>query len=353
MTLSAVSVCSNTWSDRNHEESTDVKSQPLVSAVIPTYNRANVVCEAVESVLQQTYLNVEVIVIDDGSTDDTQRQLKRYGNRIRVATQANAGPSAARNHGIALAQGDFIAFLDSDDLWLPTKLERQVALLQRGQESVPCCLCNIAMQWHDGELGSFETAWLYPSVEEGLWLNVDEMVATRFVLFNQGIVIRREVLKRIGGFNEGLRLLEDTDLALRLSLEGPWAFVREPLVVWRESQESLYQESRVESIRSKKPMVQILETHLARVEAVYQRKNLWKRVNRELNRARRELRAASLSQMSSWKEARVGRFLQKMEQYRRSVFLRTPSFPKMKVVSFDDWESQNIRHIPVDLQAEV
>ena len=111
---------------------------------------------------------------------------------------------------------------------------------------MPCCLCNIAMQWHDRELGSFETAWLYPSVEEGLWLNVDEMVATRFVLFNQGIVIRREVLKRIGGFNEGLRLLEDTDLALRLSLEGPWAFVREPLVVWRESQESLYQESRVE-----------------------------------------------------------------------------------------------------------
>src|SRR4051812_26873537 len=97
----------------------------LVSVIIPTYNRANVVSEAVESVLNQTYSKVELIVVDDGSTDDTLEKLRRFGNTITVITQENAGPSAARNAGIANARGDLIAFLDSDDLWLPTNLERQ------------------------------------------------------------------------------------------------------------------------------------------------------------------------------------------------------------------------------------
>jgi len=113
---------------------------PLVSAIIPTYNRAHVICDAVESILAQTYREIEVIVVDDGSKDDTLPRLKQYGDRIRVVSQANAGPAAARNRGIAVAQGELIAFLDSDDLWLSTKIERQVALLQRAGESVPCCL---------------------------------------------------------------------------------------------------------------------------------------------------------------------------------------------------------------------
>lgn len=318
-----------------------MNSQPLVSAIIPTYNRARAVCEAVESVLRQTYPRVEVIVVDDGSTDDTQQELKKYGDRIRVVTQPNAGPSAARNHGIAMARGEFVAFLDSDDLWLPTNLERQVGLLQKVGQSVPCCLCNITMRWSDKELGSFEIAWLDPPVDEGVWLNADEVLATRFVLFNQGIVIRRDVLERIGGFNEDLWLLEDTDLSLRLSLEGPWVFIREPLVIWRESAGSLYQSAQKEEIRSKRPMVQILEAHFAKLQDAYQRKRLSKCVSRELKRARRQLRAANLSQMSSWGRASVGHLLRKIEQYRRAVFLRSPWFPKMKVVRFDSWATQH------------
>lgn len=105
-------------------------SSPLVSVVIPTYNRAALVCEAVDSVLQQTYRNIEIIVIDDGSTDDTAASIQRYGDRVRYSRRPNAGVNAARNLGIKQARGEFLALLDSDDLWAPYKIELQVRLLQ-------------------------------------------------------------------------------------------------------------------------------------------------------------------------------------------------------------------------------
>jgi glycosyltransferase involved in cell wall biosynthesis len=304
---------------------------PLVSAIIPTYNRSNIVCEAVESVLQQTYTNIEVIVVDDGSTDDTQARLRPYGNRIRVVAQENVGPAAARNHGIAVSQGELIAFLDSDDIWLPTKIARQVSLLGQVSKSVPCCLCNVTMQWTGRELRSFEIASLHPVLEQGVWVNVDEMLATRFVLFNQAVVIRREVLERIGGFNEKLWLLEDHELSLRLSLEGPWAFIREPLVIWRESTSgSLHEQAKKEALRWRAPMVQILESHLAKLTTGDDNWRLRKHVNRELRKARRELRAAKLSQTEFWGASKIGSVLQKVEQYRGAISRRSPWFPKMK-----------------------
>lgn len=106
-------------------------AEPLVSAIIATYNRADIVGEAIESILGQTYKNMEVLVVDDGSTDGTHEALRRFGNRIRVVRQENAGPGAARNRGIEVARGELIAFLDSDDIWMPTKLERQVRLLEK------------------------------------------------------------------------------------------------------------------------------------------------------------------------------------------------------------------------------
>jgi glycosyltransferase involved in cell wall biosynthesis len=103
----------------------------LISVIIPTFNRATLVVEAVQSVLDQSIQNTEVIVVDDGSTDNTRQQLDAFGDRIRVVYQANAGVNAARNHGIALAQGDYVALLDNDDLWLDFKLEAQLYLLER------------------------------------------------------------------------------------------------------------------------------------------------------------------------------------------------------------------------------
>ena len=105
-------------------------SSPLVSVIIPTYNRAALACEAVESVLQQTYGNLEIIVVDDGSTDDTTAAMAKYGDKVRYSRRPNAGVNAARNLGIKQARGEFLAFLDSDDLWAPYKIELQVRLLR-------------------------------------------------------------------------------------------------------------------------------------------------------------------------------------------------------------------------------
>jgi glycosyltransferase involved in cell wall biosynthesis len=305
--------------------------KPLVSAIIPTYNRAHIVCEAVESVLAQTYSNIEVIVVDDGSKDDTLARLQQFGDRIRVVSQHNAGPAAARNRGIAMSRGELIAFLDSDDLWLPAKIERQVALLERAGESVPCCLSNIMMKWNSGDRASFDMAQLQPSAEEGVWLNVDEVFVTRYVLFNQGIIIRREVLEKIGVFDESIQYLEDVEFPLRLSLEGPWAFIQTPLVVWRESMtNSVYKNSKRDELCTTECMVKVFELHLARVKNVPRKTRLQWYVSGELNRARRHLWAIRMSQTNSW-GSRLAAAIGMLERYRSAMFRRSPWYPKMKV----------------------
>lgn len=105
-------------------------SAPLVSVIIPTHNRAALLCQAVESVLEQSYGNLEIIVIDDGSTDDTAEAVQRYADRVRYTRRPNAGVNAARNLGLKQARGEFVALLDSDDLWPPYKIELQVRLLR-------------------------------------------------------------------------------------------------------------------------------------------------------------------------------------------------------------------------------
>lgn len=207
----------------------------LVSVVIPTYNRSLSVCDSIESALGQTYGNVEVIVVDDGSTDDTPAVLAGYGDRIRHVRQDNAGPSAARNRGFRESRGEIIAFLDSDDTWLPDKIERQVALMERGGPEMVCCVCNAKVLGVDGsDAGTtFGFASLSPGFTEGEWTNPQEVLATRFLLFNQVAAIRREAFEAVGGFNEDLRLLEDYELALKLSSAGAWGVICDPLVVKR------------------------------------------------------------------------------------------------------------------------
>jgi glycosyltransferase involved in cell wall biosynthesis len=307
-----------------------MKSEPLVTAIIPTFNRAGVVGEAIDSVLQQTYSKVEVIVVDDGSTDGTPAMLRRYGNAIRVITQENAGPSAARNRGIACANGSIVAFLDSDDLWLPAKLERQVALLQRLDASVPCCLCNIAMRWKTKERSSFESGFLKPAIGEGIWLNPDEVLATRFVLFTQGVAIRRATLERIGGFDERLRLLEDHELALRLSPEGPWAFIADPMVVWRETKGSLYQNAKRQELNIAQVYVQILRQRLE-TDADKRGGRIAKCLRWELDTTLRHIRALQIGDAGFCGAAAAGKALLKVEQYRNTLLRRSPGYPHMKV----------------------
>jgi glycosyltransferase involved in cell wall biosynthesis len=310
-----------------------MKLYPLVTAVIPTYNRENEVCRAVDSILGQTYKNIEIIVVDDGSTDGTQARLERYGDKIRFVGQTNAGPSAARNHGIRLSRGEIVAFLDSDDIWLPTKVERQVSIMQRAGDAVPCCLCNASFRFTDGrQIKSFDMAQLRPSYADGVWENVSELFLTRFVLFNQSVAVRREVLERIGGFDEALWCLEDYDLALRLSLEGPWGYTTEPLVVWLQGASgSLYKKAMEDDVGRHKVWLGIQEKYLTEIRSRNLPREWCRKVERELKRSRDRVRRAELARSDSKMLATLSAWSGACEHYRMAVYRRTPWFPKMKV----------------------
>ncbi len=206
----------------------------LASVIIPAFNREATIGRAIESVLAQTHAPLELIVVDDGSTDRTADVARGYGPQVSVIRQPNGGPGAARNAGIRAAVGAIVAFLDSDDAWHPDKLARQVALMTRTAPlGVSCCVCNATMLHADGRSRtSFEIAGLRPGLAEGLWLNPAAVLVTRFLLFNQVVAVWRDALDKVGPFASHLRLMEDHDLALRLAVAAPWAFIAEPLVTW-------------------------------------------------------------------------------------------------------------------------
>ena len=310
---------------------------PLVSVVIPTYNRAALVCQAIDNMFQQTYSNFELIVVDDGSTDDTQLRLRQYGNRIHVICQPNAGAPIARNRGAAAARGDIIAFQDSDDLWKPTKLERQVRLLAKYPKSVPCCLCNVTMGVINGKnQTSFDYSLINPVHEEGLWTNVPEVLATRFVLFNQAAAIRREAFERIGGFREDLKYLEDYDLPLRLALEGPWTFIREPLVIYQQgAPESFSLQASQNPVALKECEVKICEQFLANVDGTSQNASFRRHLTRRLRIARRQLRAIRLSRTNSSIARAISTLLKGVDRCYLAGFRRSPWFPQPTTVPVD------------------
>ena len=300
-----------------------------VSAIIATYNRSYIVCEAVESILNQTYKNLDLIVVDDGSTDDTQTKLKQYGDRVRVVCQQNSGPAAAWNRGIQESAGDVIAFLGSDDIWLPTFVERSISVLERAGERVPCCLSNSWLRFASGQGStSFQHVRLYPHIDEGIWLNPAEIFATRFVLFGQSVAIRRQALEKAGGFDQSLWFLEDYDLALKLSIQGPWGFVREPLVVWRQgTTDSLSQKSLIERVQLKENIVKIRGRVLDNLNGAESVQRLRALLRRELGQDHRELWAARAGQRGQWGNIaqRAVLFAGRCENF---LYRRSPSYPE-------------------------
>lgn len=307
-----------------------MKPSKLVSVIIPTYNRAHTICRAIDSVIRQTHSFTEVIVVDDGSTDETPAVLRRYGDRIRVVVQQNCGPSIARNRGIALATGHVVAFLDSDDYWLPTKLERQLELMDK-EESVVCCLCNCAVLYKDGSTTStFQIARSVPACKSGLWLNPAEVLLTRFLLFSQAVAIRRDVLERIGYFDETLRFGEDYELPLRLALEGPWAIIRDELVVYHAAGQGSWSETAIrEQVRLRQDLLRMREQILARIETDAMHRGLISLARREVRRARRELVAARLIGKRAAIAVALGRIFRFLERVNLAVFRRTPFYPKL------------------------
>jgi glycosyltransferase involved in cell wall biosynthesis len=199
-----------------------------ISVVIPAYNYGRFLRDAINSVLAQTYPALEIIVVDDGSTDDTPQVLAEYGDRIRVISQSNQGVGAARNTGIAAARGEYIAFLDSDDIMRARKLE-----------------CDIARFEADPELGlvhcgaeSFDTAGKTRSVSltglEG-WIAPELLGLDREVIAapGSGIAVPKRVAEEIDGFDARLQPSEDWDFCYRIAVRYRVGFVPEVLVRYR------------------------------------------------------------------------------------------------------------------------
>ncbi len=194
--------------------------------IIPTYNRRDLLPRAIDSVLAQTHAVDEIVVIDDGSTDGTGDMLQeRYGDRVRHVWQANAGVSAARNHGMRLAQGRYLALLDSDDTWLPTKTALQLAFLQ-AHPDFGMVLCDVERV--DGEYRHIDVFRRRDVIREDGW-------ALRWLIHNPALVpasamLRRQVVEQLGGFDEALRTAEDLEFHLRVARHWKIGVVEQPLV---------------------------------------------------------------------------------------------------------------------------
>ena len=194
-----------------------------VSVIIPSYNREAVLGRAIESVLRQTLAPEEVIVVDDGSSDGTAGLVRRDFPQCRYLVQQNRGVSAARNLGIATATGTWLAFLDSDDEWLPGKLEAQYQALQ---QSSGCRLCHTEEIWiRNGK----RVNAMRKHGKSGGWIY--QRCLPLCVISPSSVVIHRDVFRSYGGFDESLPACEDYDLWLRICAREPVAFVEQAQII--------------------------------------------------------------------------------------------------------------------------
>lgn len=207
----------------------DAPCDDLVSVIIPTYNRAEQVGEAVQSVLNQTWRHCEVIVVDDGSTDATHDALEVFGIRIRYVKTANHGVAAARNRGIRESRGSWIAFLDSDDLWHPAKIERQMLALREHDAAV--CFC---MSVDEDGLALDDLPLINSGKQSGGAKYYPRRDCSMFLYqrhpFIQSMLVRRSCLRGSAPFDESLRVAEDTRLIHRLVLANGFVALNQQLV---------------------------------------------------------------------------------------------------------------------------
>lgn len=212
--------------------------QPLVSVIIPVFNAGSTLRRAINSVLHQSYSALELIVIDDGSTDDSLEICRSYGNRLRCLQQENRGASAARNHGIRCAKGDFIGFLDADDAYLPEKISSMVELFNAYPNAG--AVTGAFVESHPG--------WERVNPKPGMVFGDDRahglidyfMCEYRgfWVVHTNTILIRREVLDAVGLFNVSFRFGEDIDLWCRVAGRFPMVYLDRPVAYYNRSVES-------------------------------------------------------------------------------------------------------------------
>jgi glycosyltransferase involved in cell wall biosynthesis len=195
-----------------------------VSVIIPAYNAEPFIRDSVSSALAQTHRDLEVIVVNDGSTDGTKDRLREFGDRIRVHDQVNKGLPGARNAGASLATGSWIAFLDADDLWMPEKIERQLA-----RSNAPMRYTDRLNFGARGDLPELQSL-VTPMYEGDLFLTL--LLRGNFITVSS-VLLRRDVFEKMSGFSTDLRSVEDMELWLRIAERHPISLCPEPLVSYR------------------------------------------------------------------------------------------------------------------------
>lgn len=216
-----------------------MNSSPFISVVIPTYNRARQVQAALASVLAQTYTEFEAIVVDDGSTDGTAEAVQQFisqqgdkGKQIRYVIQPNQGPSAARNRGIEEARAGWIAFLDSDDIWLPEKLELQVQAIQQLGDKCGACYTDARMVSEQGlDASSLRTFGRHYDQTVGIDASALPSLAKGFCGFwISTLLAQTDLVRRMHGFDHEIPCHEDHDFYFRLALLTPLGYIDKLLV---------------------------------------------------------------------------------------------------------------------------
>jgi glycosyltransferase involved in cell wall biosynthesis len=200
-----------------------------VSVIIPAYNRGWIIKEAIDSVLAQTFNEYELIVVDDGSEDNTAEILAGYNNKIQIIHQANSGVSAARNRGIVSSSGRYIALLDSDDLWFPEKLNKQVSFFQNHPDAM---ICQTQEIWIRN--GNRVNPRKHHKKLSGM---IFEPSLSLCLVSPSAVMFKRELLDKVGLFDENLPACEDYDLWLRVSLGFPVYLIDEALIIKRGGHE--------------------------------------------------------------------------------------------------------------------
>jgi glycosyltransferase involved in cell wall biosynthesis len=223
--------------------------KPLISGIVPAYNGERYLQETLDSMLAQTYQALEVIVVDDGSTDGTAKVVAGYGDKVRYLRQENSGPAIARNRGIDAARGEFIAFLDADDLWHPEKLMRQMARFEARQE-LELSITYVQNFWIAGLSAEAERYRDHP--------------LSRPVpgYLTQALLARRSVFETVGKFDPDLKHAEKTDWFLRAAEKGAVLEILPDILVYRRLHET--NASRTLGSASRDEYVRLLKASLDR-----------------------------------------------------------------------------------------
>jgi glycosyltransferase involved in cell wall biosynthesis len=207
---------------------------PKISVVIPSYNRAHYIEKTIDSVLEQKRDDIEIILVDDGSTDNTRELVQnKYGDQVKYVYQENQGIPGARNTGIKNAQGDYIAFLDSDDCWLPGKLERQMSLAEEHPEYGLLASRCVKIQ-NAGHIKKPNRPLSYQSRRgKSGWVLID-LFRANFIR-TSSVIIRRDCFDKVGLFDEKQKQAQDYDLWLRMAAEYQVGFINEALTVYLDN----------------------------------------------------------------------------------------------------------------------